>query len=55
MQKHAAQLSAVDAAPVFVLEGVPSRMNHPYLGEALQHDPFQENNPLFPKSKKHKE
>ncbi|HEY1114088.1 MAG TPA: hypothetical protein VGE66_11035 [Chitinophagaceae bacterium] len=52
LEKHGELIATSEVSPQFMLEGVPSKMN----GHARE--PLQkhfDNNPLFPKSKKHKE
>lgn len=53
--KHSARLTTEDQAPVFTLEGVPSRVNQPFTSLADTYELPQGKNPLFPPSKKHKE
>lgn len=55
LQKHSQRLAAEDLAPVFTLEGIPSRANQKFTSLKDTYDPQQGNDPLFPPSKKHKE
>ena len=53
--KHSARLSGEEKAPVFTLEGVPSRINQPFISLSNTYELPQGQDPLFPPSKKHKE
>ena len=53
--KHSARLATEDQAPVFTLEGVPSRINQPFTSLADNYQLPQGHDPLFPPGKKNKE
>lgn len=53
--RHSARLATEDQAPVFTLEQVPSRVNQKFTSLAEAHDLKKVDDPLFPRSKKHKE
>ena len=55
LQKHSHQLSEEENAPVFTLEGVPSRLNEQFTSLIDTYDVLKKDDPLFPPSKKHKE
>lgn len=55
LQKHSARLAMEDHAPVFTLEGVPSRLNQKFTSLTDTYDLLKKDDPLFPPSKKHKE
>lgn len=55
LQKHSDRLSMEDNAPVFTLEGVPSRLNQKFSSLTDTYELPQNDDPLFPRSKKHKE
>ena len=53
--KHSARLALEDQAPVFTLEGVPSRVNRPFSSLTDTYELPGGDDPLFPRSKKNKE
>jgi hypothetical protein len=55
LQKHSERLSSEEQAPVFTLEGVPSRANQKFTSLSDTYDLLKGDDPLFPPSKKHKE